>query len=156
MNKKNTAIDYYLNLPWHYSTEASIWEGEKGYWVAVAELPECSTFAFTIEEGLKIIPALLREYIKVAIVSGVDMPEPRVASKSDIEKPVDKILLRMPISLHMGVKNAAKQERISINQFAVKALTEAVTRTTRPSSQAFTMQRTLAAGKNAKTKKNKR
>ncbi len=64
-----TDIDCYLNLPWHYSTESSTWEGEKGYWVSVAELPECSTFAPTLEEGLKMIPNLLREYLKIAIVS---------------------------------------------------------------------------------------
>ncbi len=155
MSKKNIEVDYYLNLPWHYSTEASNWEGEKGYWVAVAEIPECSTFAPTLEEGLQIIPNLLREYLKVAIVSGAQIPMPNDRSELDNEKPVDKILLRIPFSLHLGVKNAAKKEKTSINQFALKALTEAVTKVSRPNSAAPTMKIAFAHNKTNKTKKRK-
>jgi predicted RNase H-like HicB family nuclease len=128
-NKAQVNIEPYMSLPWHYCTEASEWEGEKGYWVSVAELPDCSTFAVRLEDGLAAIPNLLREYLKVAISNEAVIPIPENATEPTL---VDKILLRVPMSLHMGVKTAAKQERTSINQFAVKALTEAVTRTVKP------------------------
>ena len=131
-NKKQIEIDRYMDLPWHYCTQASEWEGEKGYWVSVAELPDCSTFAVKLEEGLAAIPNLLREYLKVAISANAPIPTPENPVEPAL---VDKILLRVPMSLHMGVKNAAKQERTSINQFAVKALTEAVTKLVKPSAK---------------------
>src|SRR6202021_2343126 len=116
-NKKQIEIDRYMDLPWHYCTQASEWEGEKGYWVSVAELPDCSTFAVKLEEGLAAIPDLLREYLKVAISADAPIPTPESPDQPAL---VDKILLRVPLSLHLGVKNAAKRERTSINQFAVK------------------------------------
>jgi hypothetical protein len=75
------------------------------------------------------IPDLLREYLKVAISSNAAIPIPEQAVEPSR---TDKILVRIPASLHIGVKNAAKRERTSVNQFAVKALTEAVTRIARP------------------------
>jgi antitoxin HicB len=134
--KNRTQIDQYMNLPWHYCTEASEWEGEKGYWISVAELPDCSTFAVRLEEGLAAIPDLLREYLKVAIAANASIPIPENAAEPAL---VDKILLRVPMSLHLGVKNAAKRERTSINQFAVKALSEAVTRLVKPGFSAGTL-----------------
>ncbi len=70
----NKQIDHYMSMPWHYCTEASEWEGEKGYWVSVAELPDCSTFAVRLEDGLAAIPDLLREYLKVAISTNTPIP----------------------------------------------------------------------------------
>jgi len=129
MPKRQITINDYMNLPWHYSTEASTWEGEKGYWISVAELPDCSTFASKIEEGLAIMPRLLREYLKTSLASQANIPMPERAEDLSL---AGNLSLRIPVSLHMGVKNAAKLQKTSINQFAVKALTEAVTRTVKP------------------------
>jgi predicted RNase H-like HicB family nuclease len=132
MNKLELAIEEYLNMPWHYCTEASIWEGQKGYWISVAELPDCSTFSTTIEEGLSIMPLLLREYIKAALIAKSILPLPKAAKDNNLS---GKLLLRLPPSLHLGIKNAAKLENLSINQFALKALTEAVTKNAHPIGQ---------------------
>ncbi len=129
MHKRQMTINDYMSLPWHYSTEASEWEGEKGYWISVAELPDCSTFASKIEEGLARMPSLLREYLKASLASQANIPMPE---RSEDLSLAGNLSLRIPISLHMGVKNAAKLQKTSINQFAVKALTEAVTRTAKP------------------------
>jgi len=129
-NKKNT-VEQYLQLPWHYCTEASEWEGEKGYWVSVAELPDCSTFTNRLEDGLVLMPRLLKEYLAVALKSSAKIPLPDQAQESIL---AGKLLLRLPASLHLGIKNAAKREGTSINQFAMKALAEAVIRVAKPAS----------------------
>lgn len=64
-----TTVNKYLAMPWHYSSEASKWEGEKGFWVWVAELPDCSTFSNSLEDGLAKLPSLLSHYLKVAVAS---------------------------------------------------------------------------------------
>jgi len=129
MNKQLTVEDY-MQMPWHYHTEATEWEGDKGFWVAIAELPDCSTFARSIEDGLAMLPQLLRQYLQVAIKSKAQIPAPKT---NVIERDLSgKLLIRIPLSLHMGIKNAAKREHVSINQFALKALTEAVTKAVQP------------------------
>ena len=131
MSNKKTTVDQYLQLPWHYCTEASKWEGEDGYWVSVAELPDCSAFASSLEKGLVLIPRLLREYLTVALKSKATIPLPEQAQETLL---AGKLLLRLPASLHLGIKNAAKREGTSINQFALKALTEAVIHVAKPVS----------------------
>ena len=121
----------YLSMPWHYCSEASEWEGAKGFWVWVAELPDCSTFATSLENGLAQLPALLDQYLRVAIASKAKIPLPEVPRRGSSQF-AGRLLLRVPASLHMGIKTAAKQERVSINQFALKVLTEAVTKSTAP------------------------
>ncbi len=130
MSKRKMTIDDLISLPWHYSTEASVWEGQKGYWISVAELPDCATFATNLGEGMATIPSLLREYLKVALVSRAEISAPETSDDLTL---AGNLSLRIPVSLHMGVKNAARLQKTSINQFAIKALTEAVTRTSKPS-----------------------
>jgi predicted HicB family RNase H-like nuclease len=133
MKKAKMTIEWMVNLPWHYCSEASIWEGQKGYWISVAELPDCGTFAPSLEEGLAKIAGLLREYLTVALAAKTAIPLPETSDDLSL---AGNLSLRIPISLHMGVKNAARLQKTSINQFAVKALTEAVTRSAKPSQLA--------------------
>jgi predicted HicB family RNase H-like nuclease len=128
--KSTLSLNDYLKMPWHYCTEPTEWEGESGFWVSVAELPSCSTFARSLEEGLSTIAKLLKEYLQVAIDSQAEVSLPKPNSFD--ENIGGKLLLRIPKSLHIGIKNAAKQENVSINKFAVYALTQAVTQSTKP------------------------
>src|SRR5271170_5068891 len=130
MNKKHTLQDY-LNMPWHFSVEPSDWEGEKGYWAWVSELPNCSIFAPTLWEALTAVAQSLPAYLKVAIASSASIPVP-TGRDSEAELAGGTIVLRLPKSLHLGLKHAAETEQTSLNQFALFALTKMVYQTTGP------------------------
>jgi len=128
---KQEKLNEYLEMPWHYSVAPSQWEGQNGYCAWVSELPDCSTFALTPAEALSMVAQLLPEYLKIALESQavIPAPESRDAQSEDFG---GTIVLRVPKSLHMGLKNAAKAEQTSLNQFALYALTRMVYQTNLP------------------------
>ncbi len=131
VNTKKTRVQEYLNLPWHYSVEASDWEGEKGYWAWVSELPDCSTFDKSRVKALEAVANLLPEYLLAALESNANIPIPESGSV-DAADLGGTIVLRIPKSLHLGIKQAAKAENTSLNQFALFALTKMVYQTNLP------------------------
>lgn len=130
-NAKKARVQEYLNLPWHYSVEASNWEGEKGYWAWVSELPDCSTFDKSRVKALEAVANLLPEYLLAALESNANIPIPESGSV-DAADLGGTIVLRIPKSLHLGIKQAAKAENTSLNQFALFALTKMVYQTNLP------------------------
>lgn len=130
---KQTKLSEYIEMPWHYSVAASEWEGQKGYYAWVSEMPNCSTFASTPSEALSVVAALLPSYLKVALESKTLIPRPE-SRDTETEDFGGTIVLRVPKSLHMGLKNAAKAEKTSLNQFALYALTRMVYQTSLPES----------------------
>jgi antitoxin HicB len=124
-------LEEYLAMSWHYSVEPSAWEGEKGYWAWVSELPNCSTFASTQSKALSTVAELLPLYLKAALASGATVPTPE-SRDPDADQAGGTIVLRIPKSLHMGLKRAAQTEHTSLNQFALYALTKVVCQTTFP------------------------
>jgi predicted RNase H-like HicB family nuclease len=75
MNKK-LILQEYLNMPWHFAVKESDWEGEKGHWAWVSELPDCSTFGHTQAEALATVEDCLPIYLKAALDSKVVIDEP--------------------------------------------------------------------------------
>lgn len=135
--KTQTELDHYLNLAWHYSVAPSNWEGQKGYWAWVSELPNCSTFAPTPAEALSAVAQLLPAYLKALLESKATVPLPD-SRDIDASEAGGTIVLRIPKSLHLGLKNAAKAEKTSLNQFALYALTKMVCQTTVPTEKLAT------------------
>jgi antitoxin HicB len=125
MMSENSLLEDYLALPWHYSVAPSVWEGEAGYWACVCELPDCSTFAPTQEEALLAVAQSLPAYLAAALESKAEIPTPEKLG-SAVDDLGGTIVLRLPKSLHLGLKNAALKENTSVNQFALYALTKAV------------------------------
>src|SRR5271163_4470349 len=72
----NVNLAKYLAMSWHFSVTPSEWEGKKGYWACVSELPNCSTFAKTQSEALSTVAQLLPTYLKIALESKADIPVP--------------------------------------------------------------------------------
>jgi antitoxin HicB len=128
---KKTTLDEYLKMPWHFSVKPSEWEGEKGYWAWVSELPDCSTFGRSHSEALAAVAKLLPSYLKAAMVSKSNIPTP-TGRDFGADEVGGTIVLRIPKSLHLGLKNAAKAENTSLNQFALFALTKMVYEVTLP------------------------
>jgi len=129
---KKLNLEQYLNMSWHFSVASSKWEGEAGYWAWVSELPDCSTFGTTQASALSAVAKLLPAYLSAALESNVEIPTPE-GRDPDADDAGGTIVLRVPKSLHIGLKHAAKAEKTSLNQFALYALTKMVCQTTAPS-----------------------
>ncbi|HEY9870924.1 MAG TPA: type II toxin-antitoxin system HicB family antitoxin [Candidatus Obscuribacterales bacterium] len=149
--KRTKSLDEYLNMTWHFSVHPSEWEGEKGYCAWVSELPNCSSFGRTQSEALAAVAQLLPAYLKAALESKADIeaPEGREPEAEDVG---GTIVLRLPKSLHLGLKHAARTESTSLNQFALFALTKMVYQTTRPAALRSTAKRKTGVGKAAAKK----
>lgn len=130
---KKIDLDEYLKLSWHFAVESSEWEGEEGYWAWVSELPNCSTFAPTQSGALAAVSKLLPSYLKAALESGATIPTP-TSRDPEADDVGGTIVLRLPKSLHIGLKHAAQTENTSLNQFALYALTKMVYQTNAPES----------------------
>lgn len=126
-----TQLERYMAMSWHFSVSPSQWEGEKGYWAWVSELPNCSTFARTPGEALSTVAELLPAYLTAALQSETEIPIPE-SRNPDADESGGTIVLRVPKSLHIGLKQAAQAENTSLNQFALFALTKMVCQTTAP------------------------
>ena len=71
-------LQYYLGLP--YTIE--IVPDEDGYFARVLELPGCMLYADTVEALSPMIEEAMRDWIKVALKYGEDIPEP--LQRSDV------------------------------------------------------------------------
>jgi antitoxin HicB len=154
---KKTKLEEFLNMPWHFCVERSEWEGEDGYWAWVSELPNCSTFGATQSEALSAVAEMLPAYLKATLRSNAAIPTP-AARAAEADEVGGTIVLRLPKSLHLGLKHAAETEHTSLNQFALYALTKSVYQTTAPQAKRRVRGRTLEkkpARSNTKSKTRK-
>jgi predicted RNase H-like HicB family nuclease len=69
-------LNYYLGLP--YTLEIA--PDEDGFFVRVLELPGCQTYADTLEKLWPIVEDAMRDWIKVSLEYGDDIPEPLQSS----------------------------------------------------------------------------
>ena len=121
MKRYSSAVDRYLDLPYHISL---VQDGEEngGKWVAAAEeLPDCTSRADTAEEAIAGLKGAMAAWIGVALKEGRDIPEPR----SEVT-PSGRLLLRMPRTLHAALTKAAERENVSLNQFITDSLASVV------------------------------
>ena len=72
--KKN--LKYYTNLPWSYTIEQEMHNGEHYFIIRVNELPGVCTDAETVEEGMKLIQEAIKGVIKLYLKNGEEVPEP--------------------------------------------------------------------------------
>lgn len=119
--KVSSAVDRYVELPYHISLVQN-GDEDGGRWVAAAEeLPDCTSRAETAEEAIAGLKDAMAEWIAAALKEGRDIPEPRsVATHSG------RLLLRMPRSLHAALTQAAERESVSLNQFITDSLASVV------------------------------
>lgn len=107
-------LNYYKDL--NYKIEV-IREEEGGYVISIPELKGCITSAESIEEGMMLIEDAKIEWIKAALESEYEIPEP-----SDLDEYSGQFKLRIPKSLHKELAEKSKKEGISMNQYCVYLL----------------------------------
>lgn len=113
-------IDEYLSLPYAVSITPDTWDdGTVGYFIEVEELPGCMTQGRTPEEAFERIHGAMRAWITVMLEDGKEIPEPRALYSG-------QFMLRLPRDLHGELVRRARQEGVSLNQFAATTLAGAV------------------------------
>ncbi|MCK4402327.1 MAG: type II toxin-antitoxin system HicB family antitoxin [Dehalococcoidia bacterium] len=119
-NTTRKDLDFYLNL--HYPVTIHP-DPDGGFVAEIEELPGCMTQGETLEEVFEAIEDAKQCWIEAAFNDGHDVPLPR-----DMEEYSGKILIRIPRSLHRVLSRAAKQERVSLNQYITSLLAAGVQR----------------------------
>jgi len=99
-------------------------EDEGGYSALIEEFPGCYAQGETLQEAYANLEATARAWLEANIEEGRNIPQPAVHEESVS----GRLLLRLPKSLHRRSKVLAGRDGVSLNQFCVMALTEAVAR----------------------------
>lgn len=116
--KKN--LNYYKSLPYTIILEQHS-DADIPYWVArVAELPNCLITGDTPMEALKEIEEVKLDWIKSNLEDGLPVPEPKPHNYSG------QVRIRRPPSLHQQLVYIASMEDVSLNQYMVSTLSQAV------------------------------
>lgn len=111
-------FQYYIDLPY---TRELIPEPEGGWFVRVKELPGCMSQGDTPEEAMEMINEAMELWLETALDHGMTIPEPRMD-----EDYSGKFVARLPKSLHRKCVERADEDEVSLNQWVVSALSEAV------------------------------
>jgi antitoxin HicB len=113
----NKNIEYYLGLPY---TRELIPDTNGKWFIRIKELPNCFSQGDTPEEAFRMIEDALRGWLEVELEENENIPEPHEEEYSG------KFNTRIPRSLHRKVVEAAENEGVSLNQWIVSILSEAV------------------------------
>lgn len=111
-------IEEYLKLPY---TKELVRKADGSYFISIKELPGCMSSGDTQEEALTMIEDVMRAWITVALEEGKHIPLP---DTTDNEEFSGKFVLRIPKSLHRSLARKAKEEQVSLNQYATYLLSE--------------------------------
>lgn len=114
-------VDEYMQLPYRVMlTYDRDQDGNEGWVAEVAELPGCLSQGATPEEAAAKIRDAMLGWISVALEDGRAIPEPGDDGYSG------KFVIRVPSSLHRDLARAARDDGVSLNQFASGVLASAV------------------------------
>ncbi len=112
-------LNYYMSLDYTMVINKINEEGKTYYYGKIAELDGCHTTSDTIDELIKELEEVKKDYIEIKLKFGDTIPEP-----NDI--PSGKIVLRMPKTLHWRLAGEAKQEGVSLNQYMIYKLSQSI------------------------------
>jgi antitoxin HicB len=101
------------------------WSGEDEGFIAIApDLPGSSAFGATEAEALAELDHAIDAWIEAARAAGNAVPAPSRPASANLLS--GKVLVRMPKGLHQRAARCAEREDISLNQFIVACVAEAV------------------------------
>jgi predicted RNase H-like HicB family nuclease len=117
--KQTINLEYYLNK--HYPV--TLYSADEGGYVAeIKDLPGCITQGETAVEALEMIEDAQQLWLETAYRRGDTIPLPSTETQYS-----GKTLLRMPRSLHQSLAEGAEKEGVSLNQYLVALLSQAIT-----------------------------
>lgn len=118
VNAMEKTLNDYLRLPY---TRELIPEPEGGWFVRIKELPGCMSQGETPDEAMAMIEDAMAGWLESALAHGKAIPEPRRD-----EDYSGKFVVRVPKSMHRKLAEVAAEDGVSLNQWIVAALAEAV------------------------------
>lgn len=110
-------VKEYMKLPYNYIIQHVEDESGKYYYAKVLELDGCQSTGETFEEAYNNLKEAMEGWIETKIENGFQIPMP--VGYEDFS---GKFIVRIPKSLHYKLTIEAKQEGISLNQYALYKL----------------------------------
>jgi len=115
----NKNLEYYMSLPYTFTVQRYDDESGSYYVSKVLELDGCHSDGKTKEEALENLREALELRIETGIEYGDSIPEPLTENAFS-----GKFTLRLPKTLHHRLTLEAKQEGVSLNQYALYKLSQ--------------------------------
>lgn len=110
-------VKEYLRLPYNYIVQPIVDESGSYFYAHVLELDGCQTTGETFEEAYNNLSEAMEGWIKTKLEAGFEVPLPMNHNCYS-----GKFIVRIPKSLHYKLAVEAKQEGVSLNQYAVYKL----------------------------------
>ena len=107
----------YMKLPYNYIVQPIEDESGKYYYAKVLELDGCQSTGETFEEAYNNLRDAMQGWIETKLEAGFEIPMP-----IGYEDFSGKFIVRIPKSLHYKLTIEAKQEGVSLNQYALYKL----------------------------------
>ncbi len=107
----------YMKLPYNYIVQPIEDESGEYYYAKVLELDGCQSTGETFEEAYQNLKEAMEGWIETKLEAGFEIPLP--VGYEDFS---GKFIVRIPKSLHYKLAVEAKQEGVSLNQYALYKL----------------------------------
>lgn len=109
----------YIKLPYNYIIQPINDESGYYYYARVLELDGCQSTGETFEEAFENIKDAMKGWIKAKLEGGFEVPMPLGYDNFS-----GKFVIRIPKSLHYKLTVEAKEEGVSLNQYALYKLSK--------------------------------
>ena len=110
-------VNDYMKLPYHLVIQEREDENGRYFFGKVMELDGCMSDGKTVEELRNNIKEAMELWLEVSLENGDVIPEPHSESAYS-----GRFNLRIPRSLHERLAYEAKEEGVSLNQYALYKL----------------------------------
>ena len=110
-------IEDYMKLPYNFIVKQIIDESGAYYYSHVLELDGCQSTGESYEEALNNLQEAMRGWIQSKLEGGFEVPLP--IKHEDFS---GKFIIRLPKTLHYKLSIEAKEEGVSLNQYALYKL----------------------------------
>ena len=110
-------VQDYMKLPYNIIVKKMNDESGEYYYSGVMELDGCQSDGDTFDEAYRNIMEAMEGYIETRLENGLDIPMPYNA-----ENYSGRFVVRIPKSLHRSLAVAARNEGVSLNQYALYKL----------------------------------
>ncbi len=110
-------VEDYMILPYNYIIQPVTDESGSYFYARVLELDGCQSTGETLEDAYNNLKDAMKGWIETKIENGFTVPLP-----VGYENFSGKFIVRIPKSLHYRLSVEAKEEGVSLNQYAVYKL----------------------------------
>lgn len=112
-------VEDYMKLPYNYIVQPINDESGFYYYAHILELDGCQSTGDTFEEALESLKDAMKGWIEAKLEAGFEIPLP-----IGLQDFSGRFLIRIPKSLHYKLCVEAKEEGVSLNQYALYKLSK--------------------------------